>query len=108
MYKRQGEGFTHPDHPALASQLFAAYAQARKVRILASVMGQEGLSDIDRDYLVFGDRFEQDLVNHDASRTLEESMAAGWKVLGLLPDIELTRLTNEQIERFVRGGVTRG
>mgnify|MGYP001821874958 FL=1 len=103
-----GEGFTHPDHPALASQLFAAYAQARKVRILASVMGQEGLSDIDRDYLVFGDRFEQDLVNHDASRTLEESMAAGWKVLGLLPDIELTRLTNEQIERFVRGGVTRG
>jgi V/A-type H+-transporting ATPase subunit B len=103
-----GEGFTHPDHPALASQLFAAYAQARKVRILASVMGQEGLSDIDRDYLVFGDRFEQDLVNHDASRTLEESMAAGWKVLGRLPDIELTRLTNEQIERFVRGGVTRG
>ena len=103
-----GEGFTKPEHPALSSQLFAAYAQARRVRILASVMGQEGLSDTDRDYLEFGDRFETDLVNHDTSRTLEESMAAGWKVLGLLPDGELTRLTNEQIERFVRGGKARG
>ena len=103
-----GEGFTNPEHPALSSQLFAAYAQARRVRILASVMGREGLSDTDRDYLEFGDRFETDLVNHDTSRTLEESMAAGGKVLGLLPEGELTRLTNEQIERFVRGGKARG
>ena len=98
-----GEGFTDADHPALASQLFAAYASARRVRVLASVMGQEGLSDTDQQYLEFGDRFEQDLVNHEAARTLEESMAIGWKILAVLPDSELTRLSNEQIIRCVRG-----
>ena len=98
-----GEGFTNADHPALASQLFAAYASARRVRVLASVMGNEGLSDTDRQYLEFGDRFERDLVNHEDPRTLDDSMAVGWKTLAVLPDSELTRLSNEQIVRCVRG-----
>ena len=34
-----GPGFTHPDHPALAKQLFASYAKAVRVRVLASVVG---------------------------------------------------------------------
>ncbi len=99
-----GEGFTHVDHPALASQLFAAYASARRVRVLASVMGQEGLSDTDQQYLRFGDRFEQDLISQEVPRTFEESMALGWETLTALPDSELTRLSNEQIVRCVRGG----
>ena len=99
-----GAGYTHADHPALANQLFATYANARRVRVLASVMGQEGLSDADRLYLEFGDRFEQDLVGHDSPRTLEESMQVGWETLAVLPDSELTRLSNEQIIRNVRGG----
>ena len=97
-----GKGFTDADHPALSNQLFAAYANARRVRVLASVMGREGLSDTDRQYLEFGDRFEQDVVNQAAPRTLEESMALGWQTLALLPDAELTRLSNEQIGRYVR------
>jgi V/A-type H+-transporting ATPase subunit B len=99
-----GEGFTHADHPALANQLFAAYANARRVRVLASVMGQEGLSDADRLYLEFGDRFEKNVVSHASPRTLEESMQVGWETLAVLPDSELTRLSNEQIIRKVRGG----
>jgi V/A-type H+-transporting ATPase subunit B len=65
-------------------------------------MGQEGLSDTDRDYLAFGDAFEEELINQQAARTLEESMAIGWKILGLLAESELTRLSNEQITRHVR------
>jgi V/A-type H+-transporting ATPase subunit B len=97
-----GEGFTNADHPALASQLFAAYANARRVRVLASVMGHEGLSDTDRDYLEFGDRFERRLIRQEQARTLEESMAVGWEVLAVLDDAELTRLSNEQIVRYIR------
>ncbi len=97
-----GEGFTDADHPQLASQLFAAYANARRVRVLASVMGREGLSDIDDSYLAFGERFEQEFISQDAPRTLEESMAIGWATLGELPDGELTRLSNEQIETYIR------
>lgn len=96
-----GDGFTDIDHPALANQLFAAYANARRVRVLASVMGQEGLSDTDQRYLEFGDSFEQQFVNQQARRTLEASMQEGWSVLALLPASELTRLSNDQISRFI-------
>ncbi len=99
-----GDGFTHADHPALASQLYAAYARTRRVRVLASVMGEEGLSEIDQNYLSFGERFEDQLVRQTAPRTLEESMAVGWQVLASLPDGELTRLTNKQIEANIHSG----
>jgi hypothetical protein len=46
-----GKGYTHEDHPALASQLYAAYARATQARLLASVVGEEGLSENDRGYL---------------------------------------------------------
>jgi V/A-type H+-transporting ATPase subunit B len=96
-----GEGYTHADHPALAHQLFASYARAARVRTLASVVGREGLTDADRQYLEFGDGFERRLVHQTAPRTLEESMAAGWALLRLLPPGELTRLSGEQITRYL-------
>jgi V/A-type H+-transporting ATPase subunit B len=98
-----GEGYTDPDHPALAHQLFAAYARAARVRVLASVMGEEGLSAADRDYLRFGDEFEASFVTQDGPRTLEESMDIGWRLLALLPREELSRLSDEQIARYVEG-----
>ena len=71
-----GAGFTHPDHPALANQLFASYARAVQVRLLASVMGEDSLPDLDRSFLAFGRAFEEQLLNQQEPRTLEQSMAA--------------------------------
>ena len=96
-----GEGFTHRDHPALASQLYAGYARAVQARVLASVVGEDGLSDSDRRYLAFGNRFERDVVGQDAPRTLEQSMEAGWNALRALPRAELTRLSDAQIDRHL-------
>ncbi|MDO8420464.1 MAG: V-type ATP synthase subunit B, partial [Rubrivivax sp.] len=53
-----GGHYTHPDHPALSSQLYAAYARAVQARVLASVVGEEGLAATDRQYLAFGQAFE--------------------------------------------------
>lgn len=92
-----GGKYTHPDHPALASQLYAAYARAVQTRVLASVVGEDGLAEADRRYLAFGRRFEQDFVHQDGPRTLEESMDAGWRLLAELPRNELTRLSDAQI-----------
>ena len=92
-----GEGYTHVDHPALANQLYAAYARAVHMRVLASVVGREGLSDIDRLFLDFGARFEQELVHQSAARTLDESMEVGWRLLRMLPNAELHRLSDRQI-----------
>src|SRR6185369_8566231 len=74
-----GGKYTHPDHPALSSQLYAAYARAVQARLLASVVGEEGLSANDRQYLAFGSSFEEELVSQSEPRTLEQSMEAGWR-----------------------------
>jgi len=97
-----GKGYTHEDHPALANQLFAAYARATRVRVLASVMGEEGLTAVDRLFLAFGDLFEGRIVRQEAGRTLEESMRIGWELLRTLPAAELTRLSRAQIERYLK------
>ena len=99
-----GKHYTHPDHPALASQLYAAYARAAQARVLASVVGEEGLADTDRRYLRFGIHFEQRLASQDSARTLEQSMALGWQLLADLPDSELTRLSDAQIASQLRAG----
>jgi V/A-type H+-transporting ATPase subunit B len=96
-----GKGFTHADHPGLASQLYAAYARAVHVRVLASVVGRDGLAAGDRQFLEFGERFERELVHQEGARTLEESMAIGWRLLRALPKAELTRLSDRQIAEYL-------
>jgi len=98
-----GEGYTHADHPALANQLFSAYAKAMKTRVLESVMGEEGLTPTDRAYLAFAREFEVQLVQQDSARTLEQSMELGWRLLKMLPVGELNRLNTRQIESYIEG-----
>jgi V/A-type H+-transporting ATPase subunit B len=92
-----GKGLTDPDHPALAAQLYAAYAQAQQTRVLASVVGEDGLSASDREYLGFGDRFERGVINQAGYRSLKQSLEAGWEALRGLPRAELHRLSDQQI-----------
>uniref|UniRef100_UPI0035931177 V-type ATP synthase subunit B n=1 Tax=Thiocapsa sp. TaxID=2024551 RepID=UPI0035931177 len=97
-----GKGRTHVDHPALAAQLYASYSQAQQTRVLAGVVGEDGLSDDDRKLLVFGDDFEQRVIHQGVNaRTLEESMAAGWSALRGLPPGELHRLDDRQIREHL-------
>ena len=46
-----GEGYTREDHQDLANQLFSAYAKVGEARNLASVIGEDELSPIDKKYL---------------------------------------------------------
>ena len=97
-----GKGRTHADHPALAAQLYASYSQAQQTRVLAGVVGEDGLSDDDRKLLLFGDDFEQKVIHQGVdARVLEESMAAGWSALRGLPAGELHRLDDRQIREHL-------
>lgn len=96
-----GAGYTDADHPALANQLYAAYARAVQVRILASVVGVDGLPELDRRYLDFGDAFEQQLIQQQEGRTLEQSLQLGWELLRRLPRGELHRLSDAQIAAHI-------
>jgi len=96
-----GEGFTHGDHPDLANQLYAAYARAVHVRVLASVVGREGLTETDRQFLDFGDLFETQFIHQQGMRNLEAGMEIGWRLLRTLPAGELYRLNDRQIEEYI-------
>lgn len=97
-----GEDMTREDHPHLASQLFAAYSYVKDVRNLASVIGEEELTPLDRQYLEFGREFEQRFVSQrkDEDRTIEQTLDLGWSVLRELPADELHRITDEEIEKY--------
>jgi V/A-type H+-transporting ATPase subunit B len=96
-----GEGFTDPDHPVLAQQLFATYAKAVRTRVLASVVGRDGLTKTDRQHLDFADRFEQELIRQTGRRSLEDSLETGWRLLRALPGSELMRLSDAHIARHL-------
>ncbi|MDH4190533.1 MAG: V-type ATP synthase subunit B [Betaproteobacteria bacterium] len=92
---------TDADHPALANQLYASYARAVQTRVLAAVVGEDGLQDQDRSYLAFGTRFESELLGQSGPRALDESMAIGWRLLRGLPRADLARLDDEQMKRYL-------
>ncbi len=97
-----GEGFTHIDHPDLSNQLYAAYARAVHVRILASVVGRDGLTSSDQLFLDFGELFEKEFIHQDKERSLEQGMDVGWQLLSQLPVSELNRLNDRQIEQYIK------
>jgi len=99
-----GKGKTREDHSHLSDQLYASYSHAVWVRNLASIIGEEELSSLERLYLRFADEFENRFIRQafDEERSIEESLNIGWEVLTLLPEEELHRVTSEEIEEYYR------
>lgn len=92
-----GEGYTRADHAPLSNQLFASYAKVSEARSLASVIGEEELSQIDKLYLQFGRAFERHFISQSPTenRTIGETLDLGWKLLCILPREELDRLDDK-------------
>lgn len=99
-----GEGFTRADHSSLANQLFAAYAKVQDARALASVIGEEELSDTDKKYLDFGHRFEDRVINQGfaENRTIDQTLNLGWEMLSCLPRTELDRVDDELLDKYYK------
>ena len=97
-----GEGFTRDDHRDLANQLFSSYAHVGDARALASVIGEDELSDTDKKYLKFGTQFEQEFVNQgkEENRTIIETLDKGWQLLHILPKEELDRIDTKILEKY--------
>lgn len=97
-----GEGYTREDHQGLANQLFASYAKVIDARSLASVIGEEELSPIDKKYIEFGKQFESMFVNqgNTENRTIEQSLDLGWKLLSNLPKSELDRVDDKLLDKY--------
>lgn len=97
-----GAKYTREDHQDVSNQLFASYARVGEARDLASVIGEDELSEIDKKYLEFGKAFEQEFVGQgqNENRTIEETLDIGWKLLKILPREELDRMDTKILEKY--------
>jgi len=97
-----GKGFTREDHQDLANQLFSSYARVGDARALASVIGEDELSPIDKKYLKFGAAMEREFITQgmDENRTIIQTLDLGWRLLRMLPREELDRIDTKVLDKF--------
>lgn len=99
-----GEGYTREDHQDLSNQLFSSYAKVGEARALASVIGEDELSTIDKKYLQFGTAFEDRFLAQgvDENRSIIKTLELGWELLGILPKEELDRIDTKILEKYYK------
>jgi V/A-type H+-transporting ATPase subunit B len=105
-----GAGMTREDHKDVSSQLFAAYSKVKQIRNLASIIGEEELSEGDKRYLKFGETFEQKFLTQGEmeNRSIEHTLDLGWAVLATLPKEDLLRIKQEYIDRYMKDAIAMG
>ena len=98
-----GAGMTREDHASVSSQLFASYSKVKSIRNLASIIGEEELSSLDRLYLKFGNELESKFFTQGEyeDRSIDETLDLGWKLLSILPVDELYRIKTDLIEKYL-------
>lgn len=98
-----GDGKTREDHADTMNQLFAAYATGKEAKELAVILGESALSDTDKLFAKFAERFEEEYVGQgfEENRTIEQTLNLGWKLLRILPRTELKRIRDKYLEKYL-------
>ena len=97
-----GEGKTRSDHSNTMNQLFSAYARGKDAKELMVILGESALTDIDKLYAKFADRFENEYVSqgYEKNRSIEETLDLGWELLRILPRSELKRIDDKYLDMY--------
>lgn len=98
-----GKGKTREDHADTMNQLFSAYAQGKQAKELAAILGESALSDVDKKYAEFAEKFEREYVSQgfNTNRNIDETIDLGWKLLKILPRTELKRIRDEYLDKYL-------
>ncbi|MCD8506376.1 MAG: V-type ATP synthase subunit B [Alkalibacterium thalassium] len=104
--KGTGEGKTRVDHAPTMNQIFSAYAQGKEAKELSAVLGEAALSETDRKYVEFTNKFEKEYVNQGnyTNRTIQETLDLGWDLLKVLPRAELKRIKDDMLDKYLPKG----
>jgi V/A-type H+-transporting ATPase subunit B len=97
-----GEGKTREDHADVLNQLFACYARGKEARELALILGEAALSDVDKLFLTFADRYENEFVRQGEfeARSIIDTLDTGWNLLRTIPRAELKRIRPEFMDKY--------
>jgi V/A-type H+-transporting ATPase subunit B len=98
-----GKGKTREDHADLYNQLYAAYARGKEAQELATIMGRDALSEEDKKYVDFADKFEARYVSQGyyENRSVETTLDLGWELLSMFENAELKRMDTRLIEKYM-------
>ncbi len=98
-----GEGKTREDHADLYNQLYAAYARGKEAQELATIMGEAALSEEDKKYMLFANKFEARYVsqNYYENRSIQTTLDLGWELLSMFENAELKRIDVKLIEKYM-------
>ena len=101
-----GAGKTREDHADVLNQLSDVYDRGKEARELAVILGEAALTESDKIFLRFADQFEKMFVNQsfNENRSIEETLDLGWHLMSQLPQIELKRLSQENIDKYMPKG----
>lgn len=97
-----GAGKTRADHANTMNQLFAAYARGKDAKELMTILGEAALTETDKLYAQFADRFEKEYVSqgYETDRSIEETLNIGWRLLSILPRSELKRIRDNFLDEY--------
>jgi V/A-type H+-transporting ATPase subunit B len=97
-----GAETTREDHADVSNQLYMAYAEGTRARGLVRIVGVVGLSERERTWLEFADRFENEFVKQGPyeNRSVEQTLEIAWDLLSILPEEDLIRVREAYINKY--------
>jgi V/A-type H+-transporting ATPase subunit B len=97
-----GAETTREDHADVSNQLYMAYAEGTRARGLVRIVGVVGLSERERTWLEFADRFENEFVKQGPyeNRSVEQTLEIAWDLLSILPEVDLIRIREAYINKY--------
>merc|ERR1711871_42586 len=99
-----GKGMTRADHNSVSNQMYANYAQGKDVLAMKAVVGEEALSDDDKLYLKFTEKFEGKFLRQKEyeKRDVFDSLEAAWQLLRTFPKSELKKIPKRHLEKYYK------
>jgi len=97
-----GAETTREDHADVSNQLYMAYAEGTRARGLVRIVGVVGLSERERTWLEFADKFENEFVKQGPyeNRSIEQTLEIAWDLLSILPEVDLIRIREAYINKY--------
>ncbi len=99
-----GSGMTREDHPDVSNQLYAMYAIGKDTLAMKAVVGEEALSQEDKLYLDFLERFEKKFLTQGPyeARSIFKSLDLAWENLRIFSDKMLKKISPEHVKKYFK------
>ena len=84
--------------------MYAFYAIGKDTQAMKAVVGEEALSEDDRLYLEFLEKFEKKFLTQGPyeARTIFKSLDIAWQLLRTFPDKNLKKISKKQIQKYYK------